>query len=348
LASLMAMSGDQAVTVANGTYAAGAISTASHASTGGTYGGWLVLVAATPGSVIVDMAPPAGWTSSDTNTYDLDLSGTTKRVLFVGFKFINGKVYIGCDRIRFWHCEFTFPASTWNAENGHSNTSGGFYHSYHQEARTIQLKSGNSNIGVYGGNVHGTGTGLYCESGGAATLTVAGTEFYDLTDGGVSVDPLDNVHPDGMALFGRQTLSTVSDTYIHPDNGGTAGIGTEAYVASASVINMTNVWITAAGNAGMVTGDSGVGDSTSGTWTNVHMWGNGTGHPGEVNASFWNFIEYDAGVDNGLYNINSHHHFTPTTSCNTGVTQTGTDPATAWKASNTVTDWPTYFSGLWT
>jgi hypothetical protein len=266
LASLMAMSGDQAVTVANGTYAAGAISTASHASTGGTYGGWLVLVAATPGSVIVDMAPPAGWTSSDTNTYDLDLSGTTKRVLFVGFKFINGKVYIGCD----------------------------------------------------------------------------------LTDGGVSVDPLDNVHPDGMALFGRQTLSTVSDTYIHPDNGGTAGIGTEAYVASASVINMTNVWITAAGNAGMVTGDSGVGDSTSGTWTNVHMWGNGTGHPGEVNASFWNFIEYDAGVDNGLYNINSHHHFTPTTSCNTGVTQTGTDPATAWKASNTVTDWPTYFSGLWT
>jgi hypothetical protein len=350
----IALPRDVAYTVPNGTYTPDQIS-ATYGTTGGTYNGWIILVAQTQGSVIVDMSPPAGWTSANTNTYDLDFTGVAARVLFVGFKFINGKVYVGSDRLRFWYCEFTFPASVWNAENGHGNTSGGFYHGYHQECRTLQMKSGNNHVETYGCDFHGTGTAIYFEGGGSPNFTTTGAKLYDLTDGGGSVDPLDNVHPDGMALFGQHSNTNITDTYIHPDNDGTAGIGTENSRANASVINLTDVWITGAGNAGMVTGDGGIGDSLSGTLTRVHIWNNGTGaHDGrpagaDTNDSTWQFVEYDGGSDNGLYNINSHHHFGTTSNCNTTVAQVGTDPATAWRAvsGHAIGDWAAFFSGNW-
>src|SRR3954466_5086385 len=74
--------GDQVVVVPNGTYSGGSIS-APHAQTDGPYKGWLVLVAQTPKGVVVDM----------TNG-PLILEGGTSRVLFVGFKFINGTLKV--------------------------------------------------------------------------------------------------------------------------------------------------------------------------------------------------------------------------------------------------------------
>src|SRR5205823_4766631 len=53
----VAMPGDQVVTVPNGTYSAGTV-TAVHPATSGGLRGWLVLVAQTPGGVVVDQSPP--------------------------------------------------------------------------------------------------------------------------------------------------------------------------------------------------------------------------------------------------------------------------------------------------
>src|SRR2546429_195751 len=70
--------GDQAVTVPSGTYTGGTVNTA-HPATAGPYKGWLVLVAQTRGGVTVDLS-----------TTNLTLGPSTSRVLFVGFKFVNG------------------------------------------------------------------------------------------------------------------------------------------------------------------------------------------------------------------------------------------------------------------
>src|SRR5437762_246831 len=71
----ISLAGDQAVVVPNGTYAPGTVTTA-HPETSGPYKGWLVLVAESPGDVVVDL-------SKD----HLTLEAGTSRVLFVGFKF---------------------------------------------------------------------------------------------------------------------------------------------------------------------------------------------------------------------------------------------------------------------
>ena len=65
--------------------------------------GWLVLVAETPHGVVVDLSSGM-----------LNLYPTTSRIMFVGFKFINGMVKItGADNIRFWYTEHTFPVAEW-------------------------------------------------------------------------------------------------------------------------------------------------------------------------------------------------------------------------------------------
>src|SRR5262245_59711564 len=65
-------SGDQVVTVPNGTYSGGTGS-APHPATNGPYRGWLVLVAQSPRGVVVDMSQKP-----------LVLDNGTSRVLFVG------------------------------------------------------------------------------------------------------------------------------------------------------------------------------------------------------------------------------------------------------------------------
>src|SRR5436190_12248317 len=102
---LASLPGDQVVVVPNGTYKGGGTVNAPHPATSGPYKGWLVLVAETKGGVTVDMS-----------TSNLTLGPTTSRVLFVGFKFINGMFIIQGDDIAFWYTEHSFPPEEWNRQ----------------------------------------------------------------------------------------------------------------------------------------------------------------------------------------------------------------------------------------
>ena len=100
--SYLRLRGDQVVVVPDGTYTGGNV-TAPHPATGGPLKGWLVLVAQHPHGVVVDLSSGM-----------LNLYPTTSRIMFVGFKFVNGVVKMqAVDNIRFWYCEHTFPAAEW-------------------------------------------------------------------------------------------------------------------------------------------------------------------------------------------------------------------------------------------
>ena len=93
--------GDRVVIVPNGNYRASSVN-APHPATKGPYKGWLVLKAQSPRGVVVDL-------SSGMFT----LGESTSRVLFVGFKFVNGSIDVQGDRIAFWYTDHSFPANEW-------------------------------------------------------------------------------------------------------------------------------------------------------------------------------------------------------------------------------------------
>ena len=99
----LAMPGDQAVTVPNGTYRGGT-STVDRPATNGPYKGWLVLVAQSQGGVVVDLSAAP-----------LTLAANAGRVMFVGFRFVNGTVSVEGHDVAFWYTDHTFPASTCGA-----------------------------------------------------------------------------------------------------------------------------------------------------------------------------------------------------------------------------------------
>jgi hypothetical protein len=92
----VSMRGDQVVVVPNGVYR-GADVDAGHPRTNGPLKGWLVLVAQSPRGAVVDMG-----------SAPLNLGAGTSRVMFVGFKFVNGSVTVDGDHIWFWHTDHSF------------------------------------------------------------------------------------------------------------------------------------------------------------------------------------------------------------------------------------------------
>src|SRR5438105_1148293 len=75
ITDLAKMPGDHAVIVPKGTYTAGEV-TAVHPATGGPLKGWLVLLAESPGDVVIDQSPPGTVVDQHLNAHgDLVIKG---------------------------------------------------------------------------------------------------------------------------------------------------------------------------------------------------------------------------------------------------------------------------------
>ena len=328
---LITMHGDQVVTVPNGTYTAGPVS-AAHPDTKGPFKGWLVLVAQTPGGVVVDQSPPGTPIGNGlTANGDLILKSDTSRVMFVGFKFVNGSVHVQGNNIGMWYTDHSFPAAVWANEPGHPSNQ------YHQAPRALYLDYGSSNIGIYGADLHDTGTALYIQSG-VRNVTVSGIHITNLTDGGSKFDPNDIVHPDCIAMVGGDLNNVeITDSWMQPVNPGTIGIVPEDPYGPITNLNMTNLWISDVVSGGGINIASNVrsdfprsGRGVFGTISNVRLWNNG-----------WDRNEQIDGQNNtDVPNRNPNRINFPTTDYVTGPPPAGAvDPATSWRNAYHYSDW---------
>ncbi|MCU1429542.1 MAG: Esterase [Actinomycetia bacterium] len=197
LSTYIALHGDQTVTVANGTYHAGTVS-APHPATSGAYRGWLVLRAESEHGVVVDLAGAA-----------LTLDSSTSRVLFVGFRFVNGSVFAYGNNIGFWYTDHTFPANVWAAQSPNpSRPELGRY----RAPRTVYTNAPSSNyVSFYGSDAHDTGTSFMISY--SNNMLLQGVKTWNLSD--LGLDPQDVVHPDAIGgVSGNTHGLRVLDTWI--------------------------------------------------------------------------------------------------------------------------------------
>jgi hypothetical protein len=181
--------GDRVVVVPNGRYRASSVN-APHPATKGPYKGWLVLKAQSRGGVVVDLSSGM-WV----------LGEQTSRVLFVGFKFVNGSMDVQGDHIAFWYTDHSFPASEWARQGG-----------TYRAPRLVYADEGTAeNVAFYGLDGHDTGSGLLISK--STNLRVEGAHLWNFDDMGV--DPKDVVHPDAIAgVAGQSKNLTVTDSWV--------------------------------------------------------------------------------------------------------------------------------------
>jgi hypothetical protein len=186
LTDFLALRGDQAVVVPNGTYRGG-FSDVGRAATSGPYKGWLVLVAESPGGAVVDLAGTP-----------LELGPNSSRVMFVGFKFVNGSIYVEGHDINFWYTDHSFPANVWASQSSY------------RAPRTVYTRDA-ERVRFFGSKLHDTGTAMV--TGNSEDILLEGVEIWNLSDMGV--DPRDVVHPDAIGAVKGNTLRfTLSDSWV--------------------------------------------------------------------------------------------------------------------------------------
>jgi hypothetical protein len=189
LTDYIKLPGDQVVVVRNGTYTAGDVN-APHPATGGPYKGWLVLKAESKHGVVVDLGGAP-----------LTLNSGTSRVLFVGFRFVNGPMFVNGSDIAFWHTDHSYPADVW-AKQGRRHSSADTVHAYSRSTR---------NVGFFGSDLHDTGDAL--DVSNSTGTRIEGVKIWNLSDMGV--DPQDRIHPDAIdGVTGNINNFTVRDSYI--------------------------------------------------------------------------------------------------------------------------------------
>jgi hypothetical protein len=191
------LAGDRVVVVPNGTYTAGPV-LAPHPATDGPLKGWLVLEAQSLHGVVVDLTGAK-----------LELQAGTSRVLFVGFKFVNGSIEVKGQDLRFWYTDHSFPADVWAAQApDRSRPELGYY----RAPRAIYANSASTRgVRFLGSDIHDTGTGVTASN--STDLLLRGVRMWAFSDKGL--DPNDVVHPDAIgAVAGRSTRLTVRDSSI--------------------------------------------------------------------------------------------------------------------------------------
>jgi hypothetical protein len=332
--SLVDRPGDQVIVVPNGLYTAGPIAT-NRAVTAGTQKGRLVLVAQTPGQVIVDQSPPGTALAGGlVANGDLEFRNSTPRVVFVGFKFQNGTIRTATfptvagqlTDLAFWYCEFTFPATVWAGEAGHPVNPGDPSTQYHDAPRCVDMRYGTNHVAFFGCNLHDTGTTVLPRAG-CSFLTFVGSKFANLNDGGAALDPNDIVHCDALGFVGgnyHDVTITDCDLNIGAGSGYNTGLLIQDAGGAVTAITMARLWIRNGGTlgGGMNLVSSVAGNGIFGTMNGVHTFNNG-------------FFELAEQVDaTTQYTPNwSPTRINFTGSGNTfGTVQAGTDPATAWQA----------------
>jgi hypothetical protein len=232
------MPGDQVVVVPNGTYRGGEANTA-HPATSGPYKGWLVLVAQSPRGAVIDMRDAP-----------LTLGSNASRVLFVGFKFVNGSIDAEGSHLWFWHTEHTFPQGAWNRGVHRSPDA---VHAYSSSAYDIRF---------YGSDVYNVCDGF--DISNSNTVVLQGVHIWDTYGVG------DACHDDAIdGVQGNSSNLTVLDSWIQgrvmleDDKGALVGM------------LFQNVWVSDSPSAGFTFSAGGAG--ISGERRNIYSWGHNNG-----------------------------------------------------------------------
>jgi len=312
LRDYLTLPGDRLVVVPDGTYTAGSV-IAPHAATTGECDGWLVLVAETPGGVVVDLAGA-----------DLTLGSGTSRILFVGFAFRNGAVWSdAASDIRFWYTDHTFPVEVWDAEPSPK---------IHRVPRTMYAVDGAARIGVYGADFHDIGDdGLLVRR--ATDVDVVGVHMWNVTE--KNYDPDDLIHNDTIQVTGGVTNLSVRHTRFR---GARPWVGTEKN-GNVTNFEFADSWVEDSRNQGIGFAASTKGDGTklrvTGARTDVYTWG----QPGPHRVDFVDGAQVSPGSRPDRVDVTD-------TGVVTVAPPTGTpSPSDAWRATNPYASWRNYFFG---
>jgi hypothetical protein len=262
IADYIQRQGDQVVVVPDGTYHGRTVH-APHNRTNGKYRGWLVLQAEHRGGVVVDLEGA-----------QLQLDQATSRVLFVGFRFVNGSITIEGHDIAFWYTDHTFPARTWAAQGPNGAPERGYYRSpdtVHAYATTTR------DVAFYGSDLHDTGDAI--DVSNSTRTTLVGVSIYRLSDQGA--DPNDVVHPDAIdGVSGNTRGLTVRSSWLQgrvvlEDDAAGGGRG-----GRHRNVLFEDDWVSGSPSAGFIftAKKSGPPRGIFGKRVDVRSWGHHNGH----------------------------------------------------------------------
>ncbi len=179
LADLLRAEGDQIVTVPDGVYE-GVRVRAPHPETAGPLGGWLVLQAENPGGAVI--------------TGDLRLDAPTSRILFVGFRFEDARVYNLGRHLAYWYTDHVYPDVDWFAAD-------------RPLPRQFFVRYPATDIDVLGSDFH-DGVASPINVSGVDRFTVTGVRVFDLSEPPGS-DPEDRSHLNTISLLGGDVTDMV-------------------------------------------------------------------------------------------------------------------------------------------
>jgi hypothetical protein len=308
--------GNQVVVVPNGTYSAGSVE-APHPAAAGALGGWLVLKAQSKHGVVVDLSRGP-----------LTLGSSTSRVLFVGFKFVNGSLEVAGSDIAFWYTDHTFPANEWvrQAPNPRYPEQGRY-----RAPRTVYANEHSTRrVRFLGSDLHRTGTAILVSK--SEDLVLDGTHIYDLSDMGL--DPQDVVHPDAIGGVGGETdRFTVRNSWIQGRVMLIDSNGSKSWGGPHRDFLFSNVWVSDSPSSGFTFTNR----KPSTPWgifgrrVNVRSWGHNNGKD-RISIINGQHI-YSGNPFPTRVNVIDHGVVTSPPAANTP------SPAHGWRAVNGYDDW---------
>lgn len=179
LDELLRLEGDQVVIVPDGTYQ-GVQVRAERPETDGPLGGWLVLQAENRNGAVI--------------TGDLRLESPTSRILFVGFRFENARVFNHGQHLAYWYTDHVYPDVSWYAED-------------RPIPRQFFARFPATDVAVLGSDFH-DGVASPVNVSGVDRMSLTGVRIYDLTEPPGS-DPEDLSHLNTISLLGGDVTDLV-------------------------------------------------------------------------------------------------------------------------------------------
>jgi hypothetical protein len=302
LLEYLSLPGDQIVVVPNGEYEGGRLS-AAHPATDGPYGGWLILVAESQHGVTV--------------RGDLELAEGSSRVLFVGFRFADGRVHNRGEHLAYWYTDHSYPDTDWYAAGRPVPNQ---FHMFYP----------GQDISLLGSDLHDT-PGSPITLNGVSSIRIEGVKVYSVSEPPGS-DPEDRSHLDVIKLVGGATEDlTVRSSYFQ---GGRLNHQTD----HGDVVRVTyqDVWYSAATGSAFQFNATNGGRIVDGTRINVRSWG----HVGRSPRDRLDIVEgTSVPVGSRPDRVDVVDDGVETTPPPAGAL----DPASQWRAEHPYDSWPQYF-----
>lgn len=291
--------GGREVVVPNGVYSGGAIS-APHDQ-------WLVLRAQTPGQVVVDLR--------DTG---LQLDDGTSKIVFVGFRFVNGTVRLsGVRDVHFWYCSFSFPAEEWARQYAAAGGSAPADRRVRNEFGTrmanplptaVRMRQGmrntsleNERVGFWGSDFSDIGDdGIFVTR--AQQVNVAGVRIWNIDErradpGRTLGSSQDWFHNDAIQTVGGVRGVVVADSWI----GQKVQWGAEGRHIESSAFR--NLWYAGSSTFGQINDIRNGGRILGNVQDNIRAFGNG-----QRNGLNFDFLRTDF-VDGVQRGIGDRHYY---------------------------------------